>query len=70
MVSEQTAVQNTPENKDTTIPQKIKETPKKPTQVSVIGNNTNIVNGATNYNVAGTTNDNSSFVDKQYFTYG
>jgi hypothetical protein len=57
-------------DKDTTIPQKIKVTPKKPTQVSIIGNNTNIVNGATNYNVAGTTNDNSSLVDKQYFTYG
>jgi hypothetical protein len=53
------------------IPQKIKVSPKKPTQVSVIGNSTNIVNGATNYNVAGTTNNNNaSLVDKQYYNYG
>ncbi len=72
MSPSQTAVQSEPVNKDTTIPQKIKVTPKKPTQVSVIGNNTNIINGATNYNVAGSTeiNNNASLVDKQYFSYG
>tara|TARA_R110000868_G_scaffold345408_2_gene606523 strand:+ start:89 stop:1621 length:1533 start_codon:yes stop_codon:yes gene_type:complete len=71
MSPSQTAVQSEPVNKDTTIPQKIKVTPKKPTQVSVIGNNTNIVNGATNYNVAGSTNNNNAaLVDKQYFNYG
>ena len=53
------------------IPQKMKASPKKPTQVSVIGNSTNIVNGATNYNVAGiTNNNNAALVDKQYFNYG
>ena len=71
MSPSQTAVQSEPVNKDTTIPQKIKVLPTKPTQVSVIGNNTNIVNGATNYNVAGTTdNNNASLIDKQYFSYG
>jgi len=71
MAPSQTATQSEPENKDTQIPQKIKVSPKKPTQVSVIGNSTNIVNGATNYNVAGTTNNNNaSLVDKQYYNYG
>jgi hypothetical protein len=71
MLPSETAIQNEPVNKDTTIPEKIKASPKKPTQVGVISNNTNIINGATNYNVVqATNNNNASLVDKQYYNYG
>jgi hypothetical protein len=68
----QTAIQSEPANKDTQIPQKIKPESKKTSSVGIINNNTNIVNGATNYNVAGSTeiNNNAALVDKQYFSYG
>lgn len=54
------------------IPQKIKPESKKTSSVGIINNNTNIISGATNYNVAGSAenNNNASLVDKQYFSYG